>query len=105
MVGVKNAVPGIVFMNTKKFIRGQDPVNETCLGCGKHIRYHYGGTEYRCYPECAHIFRRVPKSPYVVECELCGEVEEPENTSWTLGLIIKCPSCGSNPDVDCYCKP
>ena len=32
------------------FARGADPANETCLKCGKHVRYHYGGTEYRCFP-------------------------------------------------------
>lgn len=25
-------------------------VFEVCGGCGKHVRDHYGGTEYRCYP-------------------------------------------------------
>ncbi len=31
------------------FKRGDDPANEICLFCSKHISKHYGGTEYRCF--------------------------------------------------------
>lgn len=37
-----------------RFKRGVDPANEVCLGCGKHIRHHYGLQEYRCYPREEH---------------------------------------------------
>lgn len=33
------------------FCRGDDPTDETCLRCDKHISRHYGGEEYRCYPK------------------------------------------------------
>jgi len=33
-----------------RFIRNE-PGGERCVKCGKHIREHYGGTEYRCYPK------------------------------------------------------
>jgi hypothetical protein len=33
-----------------RFQRGDDPHNELCLFCDKHIRQHFGGTEYRCNP-------------------------------------------------------
>lgn len=32
------------------FVRGANPANETCLGCGKHVSRHYGLNEYRCHP-------------------------------------------------------
>ena len=32
------------------FKRGDDPANENCLDCGKHIRDHYDDTRYRCVP-------------------------------------------------------
>lgn len=34
----------------RRFQRGSDQHNEHCLGCGNHIRRHYGGLEYRCHP-------------------------------------------------------
>jgi hypothetical protein len=39
------------FMGNRLFRRGSDPSNEWCLSCDKHVRSHYGGTEYRCYPK------------------------------------------------------
>jgi len=32
------------------FKRGDDPSNETCLICKKHVSKHFGMAEYRCYP-------------------------------------------------------
>ena len=32
-----------------RFVRGDNPENETCLACGKHVRNHFGGTEKRCF--------------------------------------------------------
>lgn len=51
IVGLMSPTPAAPLPPTEPtFIRGSDPANETCLGCGRHIRRHYGGTEYRCYP-------------------------------------------------------
>jgi hypothetical protein len=40
-----------VYKPGQSFDRGDDPANEICKSCRKHIRNHYGGTEYRCYPK------------------------------------------------------
>ena len=43
----------IVMIRSRKkypnFVRGEDLANEICIGCKKHIRYHFGQKEYRCY--------------------------------------------------------
>ena len=38
-------------LQSYRFDRGDDPTNEVCLNCGRHVRNHYGGTEYRCCPK------------------------------------------------------
>ncbi len=61
---VLNATPNVVtprrlvteddlrfYRQKRRFHRGDDITNEVCLNCNKHIRNHYGGTEYRCHPK------------------------------------------------------
>jgi len=52
----RESLVGIIFATTepswapRSFAEGEDR-REWCTRCGRHIRYHYGMTEYRCDPK------------------------------------------------------
>ena len=86
---------------------------ETCLHCGRHIRRHYGGTEYRCAPRDTLTLTPEDRarldhlrSAYARLAAGCVYMGSGEDARWLIGIIDRLSTTPQVPEhASAGCAP